>query len=203
MDEWKLKPIYTTFDSVKIRLVNKVQFQNQEQPMEGQLPNALLAQLISDAETAVEQALRGRYKIPFQSCRTGRFQDLPDHSQRAIRRAIDQKAVLEVLSTDFGRGGNVSAKEYYDDLDERYKKYITELLGQDQEGGNDKHDRFRFTPPLDEVALALTNIADDGYRGTIINTDASEHDAVSYAEEQINNPSQSYLNRRLTNPAGG
>jgi hypothetical protein len=198
-------PIYTTLDNVKIRLVNKVQFQQDpDLVQDGEVSDLFLLQLISDAETAVEQDLRGRYKIPFQSIRTKRWLDLPDHSQRAIRRAIDLKCVMEVLSPDFGRGTHVSAEGYYKTAKESYESYINSLLGRDPEGANAKHDRFRFTPPLEDVALSLSNSkADDGFKGRIINTDASERDSVTYAEDQINDPSKTYVTRRTINPAEG
>lgn len=198
-------PIYTTTDNVKIRLVNKVQFQaDPNSLLDGELPDSLLGQLIVDAETAVEQDLRSRYAIPFQSKRTGNFTGLPDHSQRAIRRAVDLRCVVEILTTDFGRGTHVNAEAYSKNAKTEYEAYVDKLLGRDSEAKNDKHDRFRFSPPLTDMALAITNIeADDGYKGMIINTDASRHDAVSYAEDQINNPAASYINRRLENPAGG
>lgn len=199
-------PIYTSFESVKLRLVNKVQFQADPKTIQdGELPDALLGQLIVDAETAVEQDLRGRYAIPFRSIRTGKFKDLPDHSNRAVRRAVDLRAVMEVLNTDFGRGTAVDGENYSKNADKEYKSYICTLLGYDPESRTDeRHKRFRFSPPLDDMMLAPTNReADDGYKGRIINTDASRNDATSYAEDQINNPAASYVNRRLQNPAGG
>jgi hypothetical protein len=64
----------------------------------------------------------------------------------------------------------------------------------DMQGEESK--RFKFSPPLEDLMLAYSNSkADDGIRGTIINTDASI-DSASYAAEQINDPSQSYLRRR-------
>lgn len=200
-----LVPIYTTFESVKIRLVNKVQFQAEPSVLqEGELPNELLAQIISDAETFVEQDFRSRYKVPFQSRRTGRYQDLPDHSKRALRTAVDFKAVELILGTDFGRGTHVNADNYVKFARETYKAYVIRMLGHDPEAEEGRGDvkRFRFAPPLDDVALAATNqYADDGYKGTIINTDASRNDAEAYAAQQINNPAASYINRRLNNGA--
>lgn len=194
------KPIYTTTDSVKVRLANKVQFQSGDQPVAGELPDQLLAQLIADAETSVEQDLRGRYAIPFQSKTTGTWAALPDHSRRAIRRACDLMAVIEVMRTDFGRGTAVEGEFYLKtDLD-AYSSFIKKLLGQDQEGKSSQHSgRFRFTPPLDELLLAKSNReADDGYKGMIINTDDSCNGAEDYAKRQINNPSQSYVDPLLT-----
>lgn len=194
-----LKPIYTTMDSVKVRLHSKVQFQEGAEPEDGELPTALLAQLIRDAETQVEQELRGRYAIPFQNAKGGDFHTLPDSSQRALRVAIDSQAVMMILSTDFGRGSATDGSKYYDDLDKAYNKLIKRLLGRDEQAEDyevDKGNDFRSkTPPLEDVKLARSNSkADDGYRGKIINGDASLTDAVSYAEGQLNNPSLSFRN---------
>jgi hypothetical protein len=195
-----LLPLYTTVDSVRVRLTGKVQFQADPQVLQdGELPDVLLLQLIADAETAVEQDLRGRYKVPFQSIRTGKFEHLPDHSRRAIRRAVDLRCVMEILRTDFGRGSHVSGENYYKEVDTEYKEYLKSLMGHDAEAK--ERGRYRFTPPLDDLALSHTNRADDGFRGRIINTDASIHDAVSYAEGQINNPSKS--NWRRSGGVGG
>lgn len=191
-------PLYTTVESVKVRLANKVQFQ--EDPnfvSQGELPNALLLQLISDAETEVEQDLRGRYAIPFRSISQGDYQSLPDHTKRAIRAAIDLRAVVMILQTDFGSGTHISADAYIKSQSEHYEKYISKLLGRDQEASNDKRDRFRFSPPLDDLELSPTNKeADDGFKGMIINTDANPYDAASYAAQQINNPAKNYPTRK-------
>jgi hypothetical protein len=198
-------PIYTTVDNVKVRLANKVQFQADPSTVaDGELPDVLLAQLIVDAETTVEQKLRGRYKIPFQSIRTHDWAGLPDHSRRAIRRAVDMACLMEVLRTDFGRGTHINGEDYYETTEKNFDKYIDELMGRDSEAAGKQHDRFRFTPPLEDMMLARSNSkADDGFKGAIINTDMDTHDAVTYAEEQINNPAASYVARRLTNPAQG
>lgn len=199
-----MKFLYTTLDSVKIRLVNKVQFQSDSKELqEGELPDELLCQLINDAETEVEQDLRTRYTIPLQSKRTKRFIDLPDHSQRAIRKVVDLKAVMLVLETDFGRGTHITAEGYVDKNASNYTREIKRLLGMDMIGEK-QHERFKLSPPLEDLLLAFTNKeADDGYRGRIINTDASEVSSESYATDQVNNPSQTFLNRRVQNPAGG
>lgn len=191
----KFVPIYTTYDNVKVRLANKVQFQSGRVAQDGELPDLLLGQLISDAEAKVEQDLRSRYAIPVRSKRTGLFKDLPDHSQRAIRRAVDMAATCEVLRTDFGRGTHIDADKYTASLEKEYQAYIKVLMGHDNEGK--ERERYRFAPPLEDVLLAVTNReADDGYKGAIINTDARTGDAVSYAEDQINDPSKSYISSK-------
>ena len=192
-----MKPIYTSLDSVKIRLVNKVQFQSSEKDYEqGEMPNALVCQIIADAETEIEMELRGRYQIPFQSKRTGKFADLPDHTQRAIRKVVDLKAVMMILETDFGRGTHITAEGYVDKNKEMYDEAMDLLLGRDRIGKN-QHERYKMSPPLEDLLLAKHNRkADDGFRGRIINTDASTDTAENYAQDQINNPSQGYLSKK-------
>jgi hypothetical protein len=192
-------PLYTSYDNVRVLLANKVQFQTSSTVLnDGELPNALLGQLISRAETRTEQDLSTRYSIPFTSSVNGQYSTLPEHTRRAIQTAVDLRAVIEVLMTDFGRGTHVNAEGYFKNSNESYESYIDLLLGRNREAANSKRDRFRFTPPLTNLKLALTNSkADDGYKGMLINTDGNRHGAESYAEEQINNPAQTYLNHRF------
>jgi hypothetical protein len=190
-------PIYTTVDNVKVRLANKIQFETPGGLLDGEMPNALLCQLIKRAETKVELLLRSRFAIPFRSARTAKFCDLPDHTKAALQTVIDDRAVMEILKTDFGRGTHTNAENYYKDLDKDFKDGINHLLGRDYEGANAKHDRFRFAPPIEDLALATSNCkADDGFKGMIINTDNCPN-VTNYAEDQINNPSQNWLRRRV------
>lgn len=192
-----MEPLYTTVDSVKVRLMGKVQFESPDQLQQGELPNVLLCQLICDAETEVEQDLRTRYAIPFRSIKVGTFLGLPDHSKRAIRIVVDFKAVLKILETDFGRGSHINAEDYEKDMKDRYEDQIMKLLGRDQIGDKSEVKRFKVSPPLEDMLLAISNrAADDGYRGMIINTDASQRDSSSYAAESVNNPSKSYIRSR-------
>lgn len=189
--------LYTTIDSVKVRLAGKVQFESSSGIQDGELPNALLTQLITDAETEVEQDLRSRYAIPFRSQRTNQWEDLPDHSKRAIRIVVDFKAVLKILETDFGRGSHINAEGYEKDMKDRYEDLIMKLLGRDLMGDKSETKRFKMSPPLEDMLLAKNNFAaDDGYRGMIINTDSSRNDASSYAADSVNNPSKSYIRSR-------
>jgi hypothetical protein len=197
------KLLYTSFDSVKVRLVNKVQFQSDPEIIQdGELPDVLLAQVIRDAETDVEQDLRSRYAIPFKSIRTGAYEDLPDSTQRALRKVVDKRAVHLVLSTDFGRGSHINSDGYTTASKADYDMEIDRLLGRDKEGEGAKRDRFRFSPPLEDLQLARTNaMADDGFKGMMINTDSGA-DASSYAADQTNDPSRSYVSRRMPTGAG-
>lgn len=193
------KPLYTTVASVKVRLANKVQFQAGIEPVDGELPDELLCQLISDAETDVEMELRSRYAVPFTSIKTGSYARLPDHTQRVIRKLVDARAAMLVMAIDFGTGTVVDAEKYYKSVKEQYEDNIQLALGRDRIGRNDKIDRHKVSPPLDDLMLALTNsMADDGYRGTVINTYAPSDcypDAVGYADDQLDNPADSFTRR--------
>lgn len=191
------KPTYTTVDSVKVRLANKVQFQSGSSPVEGEIPNDFLLQLILDAEVDVEMDLRARYKTPFQSITNGHFDKLPEHTKRAIRKVVDHKAVMNVMQSDFGRGTAISGEGLDDKMSEKYEEEIMRLLGKEKIGEGQEHYRFKNSPPLDDLQLAKSNAeADDGYRGMIINTDGSCNSTSDYAREQINDPSRSYIGRR-------
>jgi hypothetical protein len=188
-------PIYTTVPSVQVRLTGKVQFQSETGLMQGEIPNALLLQLIADAETAVEQELRSRYAIPFRSAQYGTWDALPDHTRRAIRMVCDLKAVMRILATDFGLGTHVSADPYYKSTSVEYNLEIKRLLGKDMIGAGDNIDRFRVSPPLDDLMLSANTLAsaDNGVRGRIINTSGGRNE-VDYAKSQQNDPSRSYIN---------
>lgn len=195
-------PRYTTVDNVKVRLISKVQFQQDPAVIEqGEIPDALLHQIIRRAESKVELDVRSRYAIPFRSKRTCQWADLPEHTKSPLLELIDLMAVRMVLGTDFGRGTHVNAEGYVSTVKEEYSAQLLLVLGRDSEASNEKRDRYRFSPPLEDLVLAPTNReADDGYKGMIINTDQSQNDAASYAADQINNPARSYLARR---PIGG
>ena len=192
------KLLYTTFQSVKLRLTNKVQFQADDNKVEdGELPNDLLSQIIQDAETAVEMDLRSRYAVPFRSKSKNTWDALPDHTKRAIRQAVDYKAVAIVLDTDFGRGTKVDGEPYSNKFTKMYNDQIQLLLGRDSIGRNDKIDRHKVAPPLEDLLLAASNSkADDGFRGMVLNSDPRER-AVTYAEEQLNDPSTSWERTRI------
>lgn len=191
------EPLYTTTKSVRVRLANKVQFQSDpDECLEGELSDELFLQLIRDAETSVEQDLRSRYAIPFRSVRQNSFVGLPDHTQRAIRMVCDMKAVITVLTTDFGRGSHIDSSNYSQKLEDTYMAEVRKLLGQDMEGQT--RERFRFSPPLEDLMLAGTNAAaDDGYKGKILVTGGRRQSSGAYAENQINDPSLYQIGPRI------
>ena len=191
------KPIYTTFDSVKIRLQGKVTFKDSTTPIgrgDRVMSDELLGQMIVDAETAVEQELRGRYAVPFRSKRSGTYEQLPDHTKRAIRTIVDQKACMLILIDSFGSGTHINADGYLKNLTETYELLLRRLLGQDMEGENFGEKRFRRTPPLDDLMLSVTNSADTGFIGAPMDAGArSPFDqrvtGSEFAANQINDPS--------------
>lgn len=187
---------YTTADNVKVRLTSKVQFQSAAEPYQGELPDALLAQIIKRAEMKVELDLRSRYAIPFREQVTNEWKDLPIHTRDAITEAVDLKAVRMILETDFGSGTGADADKYASSVKKAYGDHVKSLLGFNPESEERDPKRFRFAPPLEGLLLAGSNQhADDGYKGMIINTDQANHDSASYAADQINNPARSFRNR--------
>ena len=184
--------LYTTTESVKARLVQKVQFQADPLNLQqGELPDVLLLQMIADAETEVEQELRARYAIPFQSIKTKTYLGLPDHTKRAIRTIVDLKSVMNVLGTDFGDGGTFDASAYMRATAKRYDQNLLLLLGHDREAEDQAVKRYRKSPPLEDLMLAATNIADDGVRGTVFGSGSNdENQSAAYAAQQVNDPSR-------------
>ena len=192
------KPIYTSFDSVKVRLQGKVSFQQSGTSVrnERQMSEELLGQMIVDAETAVEQDLRGRYAVPFRSKISGTWEQLPDHTKRAIRTIVDLKAGILIMGESFGSGTHISADGYIKISTENYNLLLRRLLGQDMEGQEFGEKRFRRTPPLDDLMLAPTNTADTGFIGVPIDAGArspfsNEIRGSEYAATHINDPSLS------------
>jgi hypothetical protein len=154
------------------------------------MPDELLGQLIVDAETAVEQDLRGRYAIPFRSKRLNSFEGLPDHSRRAIRSIVDTMSCIMILRESFGVGTHITAEGYLKNLSDQYDQLLRRLLGQDMEGNEFGERRFRRTPPLDDMLLSPTNVADDGYKGAPMDANPREpYTGVNFAADQINDPS--------------
>jgi hypothetical protein len=182
-----LDPIYTSIESVVIRLAGKVSTDTSNPRA---VPKELLNQLIVDAETAVEQDLRGRYAVPFQSIKGQTFQALPDHSKRAIRTIVDTMSVIMILRYSFGSGTHITGDGFTKLMQDQYDGLLRRLLGQDMEGNEFGQRRFRRTPPLDDLKLAPTNIADDGYRGMVADArPRSPNSADNYAAHQTNDPS--------------
>lgn len=183
------RPIYTSIDSVKVRLAGKVAFKDRDSNNPRAIPDELLGQLIVDAETAVEQDLRGRYFIPFQHTTQKTWDALPDHSKRAIRTIVDTMAVIMILRYSFGSGTHITGDGYQKLMQDQYDGLLRRLLGQDLEGNEFGQRRFRRTPPLEDVKLSDSNVADDGMRGMV--ADARPRDPYStenFAARQINDP---------------
>lgn len=190
--------LYTTVQSVKVRLGAKVQFQSGETPLQEEISDEMLWQLISDAEHDLEMALMSRYYLPFQGAGGAPFATLPAVTVHQIRKAVDMRAVILVLAWDFGRGGHTDGSEFASDLEKKYEEALELLLGREKVAQTDQKDRPRMAPPLPGLRLALTNLADKGTFGKVVNTDASTRDAASYANEQQNDPSLSYIPRGRT-----
>lgn len=187
--------LYTTPESVKVRLGSKVQFQAGSTPLQEELSNELFFQLVRDAEADVELALCARYFVPLQGAGGGPFGTLPDHTIRQIRKAVDLRAQALIIDQDFGRSGHTDASAFSKQIAEQYEAAIEALLGKQKIGQTSEKDRPFMTPPLPGLRLALTNRSDKGTFGKVVNTDASDRDASSYANQQQNDPSRTYIPR--------
>jgi hypothetical protein len=186
-----------------VRLAGKVAFKERESSNPRAIPDELLGQLIVDAETAVEQDLRGRYFVPFQSKSQKTWDALPDHSKRAIRTIVDTMAVIMILRYSFGSGTHISGDGYQKLMQDQYDGLLRRLLGQDLEGNEFGMRRFRRTPPLDDVKLSDSNVADDGMRGMVADAKPrQDYGGPRYAAQQINDPSLGiyWFNGRIRGP---
>lgn len=194
MSDCPLEPIYTTLNSVQIRLAGKVSFQQPgvEIVNPRQMPDALCRQLICDAETAVEQDLRGRYAVPFRSKKVGTFVGLPDHSKRAVRTIVDAMACVLILKDSFGAGTHITGEGYLKNYEDTYNDLLKRLLGQDVVTETAGERLYRRTGPLDDLLLASTNVADDGLFGQPGDSSPRRRGerGSNYAANQINDPSQ-------------
>lgn len=183
--------LYITFEAVRVRLIGKVKFTEDEDD-ENKMHVDLALRLIEEAEGAVEQALSPRYLAPFQGDGEGAFSGLPDRPTSEILRTLcELQSVIRILETDFGSGTAVQGDKYRESIQKRYDKMVEDLLAKRKDGGVESQG-WRY-PPLPGLALNYQNTeADDGYMGTVIVANGSE--SQGYARGQINDPSNSYWN---------
>lgn len=187
-------PAYIRFEDVRLRLIGKVQFNDDTAKAEaaGTMPRALANRLIDEAEGQVEQDLSPRYAAPFVHCETGNYADLPDRPTRNIIRTLcELKACIRILETDFGEGTSVDAEKYIKRIEGRYTKIIKENILA-KFGDDYKATRQWAFPPLPFLKLNWFNrSADDGYAGMIEVTSSGDG---GYPAQQIDDPSESWTN---------
>lgn len=182
--------LYIKDDDVKIRLLGKVRFTDDENE-ENKFQNRLLKRLISEAEADVEHDMSPRYMAPFQTDDALAFAKLPARpTQEIIRTLCELKSVIRVLETDFGRGSVVNGEEYAGKQRERYK----EMLAKQLQRREDSYNQW-FYPPLPGLKLNyMNNKGDDGFSGQILVTSDGLGD---FPSKQINSPGENYWNGKI------
>lgn len=179
-------PLYCRLQQVKLRLIGKVLFTENDED-ENAMSVSLALRLMNEAEGQVEQDLSPRYMAPFQTVNGGSFSQLPERpTQEIIRTLCELQSVIRILETNFGSGSVVNAEKYTRTINKRYQDIIDKRILPMVE---DSYNTWKF-PPLPGLMLNYFNrAADDGYKGTLIQVS----DGVgAYAAEQINQPGTSY-----------
>jgi hypothetical protein len=184
--------LYVTFEQVRLRLVGKVRF-TEDDNEENKMHVALAARLINEAEGQVEQDLSPRYAAPFVTDAGAAFAQLPERPTREILRTLcELMACMRILETDFGTGSATEGEKYTKALKKRYDEVTGRLLEKRKDGAIASQG-FMY-PPLPGLKLNYMNEkADDGFMGSVIV--ASGSPLPGYASEQVNDPSQSFWNR--------
>ena len=190
---------YINQEAVIVRLRGKVKTTDDPEANPDRMPLLLLNRLINEAEGAVEQDMSTRYFAPFSTIQGQPFANLPERPTKEILRTLcELLAVIRVLETDFGRGSGLDGMKYAESCQ---KRYDVMLWGDDKKPGlmsirENTFNTFR-SPPLPGLQSNFqVSQADNGFAGYFGKTGA-EHNAATYAEDQINDPAQNFWNGRL------
>lgn len=193
-------PAYITVEDVKLRLKNKVRFEDDEGGSEGgeqvdKFPIALARRLIDEAEGQVEMDLSPRYAAPFAHVTTCKFKDLPDRpTKNIIRTLCELKSCIRILEDDFGAGSAIDAAKYVERLEKRYRSIIDDDLVAKPSADLESSRQWK-NPPLPDLKKNWFNTeADDGYAGTVYVTSSGDG---GYPQDQINDPSETFINADL------
>jgi hypothetical protein len=184
-------PKYTTFEAVRVRLLGKVRFTEDEND-ENKFQKQLAVVLIDEAEGQVEQDLSPRFHAPFMHKTIGTFDALPqDPTKTIIQTLAKLQACIRVLETDFGSGSAVEAEKYISSLRRRYKEIVEGRILAKYDNDYKSSRQWKF-PPLPELKKAYFNQeADDGWAG-IGPLVTSESDG-DFPAGQINDPAESWF----------
>jgi hypothetical protein len=187
-------PLYTQFESVRLRLQGKVQFDETGEDA-NKMAVALAKNLIDEAEAQVEQDLSPRYQTPFAaSCGAGDYASLPLRpTQMLIKTLCEIMSTIRILETDFGRGTMIEGENYTTALQKRYDAVLEKIL---KRRDDNKDYNNWFYPPLPGLKPNWFNTeADDGYSGQVLNT--SQYGG-EFPAARINDPSQTFWNASFT-----
>lgn len=183
-------PLYHQFEQVRLRLLGKVRFTEDEND-ENKLQISLAIRLMNEAEGQVEQDLSPRYLAPLQTEAGAPFSQLPVRpTQEIIRTVCELQSCIRILETDFGRGSAADGDKYASKLRERYKEVVDSRILKKKE---ESYLNWYF-PPLPGLRLNFNNsAADDGYSGMPMNT-SDRPNSDSFPRHQINSPSETFWN---------
>lgn len=181
--------LYITFEDVRLRVVGKVRFTEDEED-EDKMSVKLANRLINEAEGRVEQDLSPRYAAPFSTDDGGAFRLLPERPTKEILRTLcELQSCIRILDTDFGKGGAVDGEKYSKNLKSAYDAMIKDMLVKKTDRGQEASGFAK--PPLPGLKLNYMNqAADDGFAGSI--QIASGSAAQGAATDQINSPSETF-----------
>lgn len=183
--------LYIRLEDVRIRLLGKVRFTDDEEQAANMMHVLLANRLINEAEANVETDLSPRYAAPFQTDDGVPFKSLPLRpTQEFLRTLCELKAAIRILQTDFGRGSAVNGDSYKEDLEKQYKSMVRDHLAKKSES----YQQW-VQPPLPSLRLNWGNTeSDDGYAGQILSTSSGDG---SFPQTRINDPSKTYWNATL------
>lgn len=181
---------YCSLEQVRLRLVGKVRFTDNEDEAEDKMYIGLANKLIAEAEAQVEQDMSQRYSAPFQTHECKPFENLPEITKQIIRTLSELMSVIRILETDFGSGTAIDGEKYIKRIESRYNKIISEKVMAKVDGASDQ--RQWLMPPLPGLKLSVWNKrSDDGYAGMVLVSSGMDTD---YAGDQINDPAANFYN---------
>lgn len=182
-------PKYVQLKEIQDRVLGKIQFTSDSED-ENEMQLTLANSLIDEAEAEVELDLSIRYAVPFKGSLDGQtFKQLPTSTQLILKTLCRLQSVMKLIDTDFGRGSAVNGEEYKKELKARYDQMVEKRLLA-KVGEMEDTNQWLY-PPLEGLALAWGNQADDGYRGMVI-SDSPSNDGA-YPRDQINDPSETFF----------
>lgn len=184
--------LYCSFEDVRVRLIGKVRFTEDENDDTGRMHILLANRLIAEAEGQVELDLSPRFSAPFETIDQQPFANLPERPTKNFLRTMSElKSVIRILETDFGSGGATDGENYMKNLVQRYNEMVAQLTER-RKDGNGVGQGFKY-PPLPGLRLNYMNEeADDGFMGSVLVTSEGDGD---YPAKQINNPGKNFWNR--------
>ena len=86
---------YCSFDQVRLRLIGKVRF-TEDEADENKMPISLALLLISEAEGQVELDMSPRYSAPFQGDNGEAFSTLPSNTRNILKTLSEIQSCMRI-----------------------------------------------------------------------------------------------------------